>query len=230
VRPFGDVNGSVGVPSVELVSKVTSWSMNWPMKVVPAVWVVLSGLLTLNAGFVISAIGPALSWSCASSGPPCAPSASSDLVTPFEAGANAGRLGKSRPKCCASVDTNRLRAGAARTTPATEPETPPPTATAPAPTPALTRNPRLLYRDRAPVCSLLIEGYPTWPTPPTSMSTYIPIARCGSQNKTQVPGVRLTLTVTAPGVSAMPVMSWSESSGLSSEKLWAVLLSVTVSQ
>ena len=49
--------------------------------------------------------------------------------------------------------------------------------------------------------------YPPCPRPPTSMSTYIPIGRCGSQNKTHVPGFRLTLTVTEPGASATSVMS-----------------------
>src|SRR5262249_51419273 len=85
------------------------------MKCVPAVWVGLSGLFTLRVGLVISATGPALSWSFASSKPPGAPRATSDLVTPLEAGAKASRFGKSRPKVCGPVETNALRAGAART-------------------------------------------------------------------------------------------------------------------
>src|SRR5690242_16322384 len=124
--------------------------MNWPTNVVPAVCVGLSGLFTLSAGFVISATGPAVSWSCASSRPPWAPSANRFFVTPLFAGANAGRLGKIRPKCCASVVTNRLRAGAPNTAGASVPEMPPPAATAPAPMPARTRNPRRLYRGGAP--------------------------------------------------------------------------------
>ena len=34
---FRVFSGAVGVPRRELVSKVMSWSMNWPMKVAPAV-------------------------------------------------------------------------------------------------------------------------------------------------------------------------------------------------
>jgi hypothetical protein len=142
VRPVGDVNGSVGVPSGELVSKVTSWSMNCPRNVVPAVCVGLSGLFALRTGSVISLTGPALRSSRASSSPPCAPSASSDFVIPWFAVANGGSSPNRRPKCCASVETNRLRAALTSTGRAKASAARPPSASAPAPRPSLARNSR----------------------------------------------------------------------------------------
>ena len=67
------VLGAVGTPSGEVVSKVMSWSTNWPKKVVPAVWVGLFGLFALSTGSMISRIGPLARSSCASRGPPLAP-------------------------------------------------------------------------------------------------------------------------------------------------------------
>src|SRR5207247_5693098 len=113
----------------------------------------LSGLFRLRLGSVINWIGPALSWSCASSGPPCAPSAVSDFVTPLLAGANAGRFEKILPKFCDVVAANLLRAadvGCAALAGASAP-TPPPTAAAPTPTPIRPRKPRRLYRLAAPL-------------------------------------------------------------------------------
>ena len=105
-------------------------------------WVGLSGLFTLRLGSVISLTGPALSWSAASSSPPRAPSARSNLVTPLLAGANGSNLRKIRPKCCEPVETKRLCAGAAVIGPASDPEMPPLTTTAPAPSPRRFRKPR----------------------------------------------------------------------------------------
>ena len=50
-----------------------SWSINWPMNVVPAVCVSLFGLFTLRAGSTISATGPADKSSLASRMPPGLP-------------------------------------------------------------------------------------------------------------------------------------------------------------
>ena len=50
VRPFGELSGAVGTPSGELVSNVTSWSMNWPMNVVPAVCVGLFAVVETQRG------------------------------------------------------------------------------------------------------------------------------------------------------------------------------------
>src|SRR5205814_3487891 len=66
VRLLRDVVGSVGVPSFDVVSKVTSWSMNWPMKVVPAVWGGLLGLCADLLGSVMRRTGPAARASWAS--------------------------------------------------------------------------------------------------------------------------------------------------------------------
>ena len=52
--------------------------MNWPMKVVPAVWVVLFGLFWLRADSVIRSTGPCSRASLASRTPPGLPSSSPD--------------------------------------------------------------------------------------------------------------------------------------------------------
>jgi hypothetical protein len=140
VRPFGELPGSVGTPIVEVVSKVMSWSMNCPRKVVPAVWVGLFGLFALRLRSVISSFGPALRSSFASSGPSGAPKADSASFTRCVAGAKEGRSGKSRPNVVGLVATVALRTACARGAKTLPPET----TTAPAPTPARSRKRRLL--------------------------------------------------------------------------------------
>ncbi len=112
--------------------------MNWPMNVVPAVWVGLSGLWAESDGSVISCTGPRWRASRASSTPPGEPSSTSAASRPWlPRSANAGIRSKIRPKCVLSVGTAWRVAGAAGAAARAVPtRTAPlvPTATAPAPT------------------------------------------------------------------------------------------------
>src|SRR5829696_9513437 len=57
VREFGDTAGSVVTPKREVVSKVMSWSTNWPTNVVPAMCAALFRLFALRLRSVIKSRG-----------------------------------------------------------------------------------------------------------------------------------------------------------------------------
>ena len=119
-----------------------SWSTNWPKNVVPAVCDGLFRLFALKLESVIKSTGPLLRSSFASRSPPGFPRSASAARTASVAGANGGKLGKTRPNVVGLVDTVELRAATARG-PIRAPA-PPDNANEAAPAPALFRKLRLL--------------------------------------------------------------------------------------
>src|SRR5215510_11412916 len=98
VRPLIVFSGCVCTASSDVLSRVRSWSMNWPMKVTPAPCVGLFGLLALSDGSVMRATGPAARLSFASRSPPFSPSAINACSIFLLCDANDGKVGNMRPK------------------------------------------------------------------------------------------------------------------------------------
>src|SRR5437660_7561325 len=126
--------------------------MNWPKNVVPAVWNGLSRLFGDSSGLVINRIGPSDSGSPASINPPGRPSSRIASESAGEAGANGGRLGKTRPKNSGEV---ALTTGSAIAAPWPNEAA----VTAPAAA-ALPKNPRLLSGVSADFILSVLPGSP----------------------------------------------------------------------
>jgi hypothetical protein len=130
VRPFVAVRGFVATPRADPTSKVMSWSMNWPMNVVPAVWAGLFGLFALRLGSTIKSTGPRSRASAASSRPPGRPISRRAASSEGLASANGGRS-NIRLKRSERGDGGRARAAPGPRTVLT------PAAAAPAPNPPM---------------------------------------------------------------------------------------------